>query len=92
MGSFQKGRVTLKIPKVWHPNLIRYFLLSKNAVKKNYIVLAVAAAQQLKKIFWGGKFYPPSSNRVNNDRLRLQYKMIELELANRTLKFLSITG
>ena len=63
MGSFQKGPVTLKIPKVWHPNLVRYFLLSKYAVKKNYIVLAVAAAQQFKKIFFfgggGGKFFPP---------------------------------
>ena len=66
MGSFQKGPVTLKIPKVWHPNFVRHFLLSKYAVKKNYIVLAVAAAQQFKKQFWGGKFYPPSKNRVKS--------------------------
>ena len=58
MGSFQKGPVTLKIPKVWHPNFVRYFLLSKYAVKKIYIVIVVAAAQQFKKIFWGVNFTP----------------------------------
>ena len=58
MSSFQKEYVTLKIPRVWHTNLLGHFLMSKYLVKKViFLAKATICSNFLKK---GGVDLPPT--------------------------------